>query len=142
MPSLLGFQAVDLQLLYILFRELELHPMAHIELVSDPMPRAFAVYHLLRLQLKCLSIELFDIKFGKVPFTASYLSTCDLQNGRLELSSIIRCIPMSEINTADSVAAHSTHIKTIVLARKLDICEERRKKNITYKQTAFNSSNH
>lgn len=129
MPSPLGFPVEDLQLLYILFQERELHRLAHIELVFDPTPKAFAEYRLFTLQKKCVSTELFNVQFRKYYLSVTYLSTCDLQNGRLELSSIIRCMPMSEINTADSVAAHSTHIKTIVLARKLDICEERGKKN-------------
>lgn len=51
----------------------------------------------------------------------NYLSKWVLQNGRREFNSIIRCIPMSEINTADSATMLSIHIHRKLLARTLDI---------------------
>lgn len=133
MPSLPESLAEGRQLLYTLSPKPQSHPMERSEHVVDQMPEAFSGCHLLMIY-KTQEVNLVELKTVKqfwfmdvnkcveiYNFFIRYLSTWDLQNGRFEFNSIIRCIPMSLINTADSTTTNNAHIKVIVLARKLDI---------------------
>lgn len=82
----------------------------------------FISFHLKKIQIHGNTDQIFFV----------YLSTWDLQNGRREFSSIIRCMPMSEIKTADSMATHSIHNNMNVVTRKLVILiENKRRKETT-----------
>lgn len=54
-----------------------------------------------------------------------HLSVCDLQNGRVDVSSIISRMLRSDIKTADSAVIMSqAHSQIKILSLLLDICKE------------------
>lgn len=145
MPNHLVFRAADRRLPCTLSPKRQPHPMEHIGHVFDRQPIACVEYHLYTIetprttanrinwlidrQIVCCAYTLIwdcetRIRMVEQHSENIYLSTWDLQNGRREFSSIIRCIPMSEIKTADSMATHSTHNAINVVARKLVIFEK------------------